>query len=195
MILDDAVQQRHRLVERPGLQIQPAEQEIEADVEPLSACLLERGNRAGRIGGRIVARPHEQPSLAEFRVDRAENPIRFLIGRVAREGGLRVRDGVDGVVLTRVETRQLGAQLGRTGVERDGALVDLDGLFDLARAFEVSPEQIVVAGVPLLDCRRGRLPRARRHHGDKNEHAQSKKGRISLTIMTSAGRRTQTALV
>ncbi len=108
--------------------------EIESDVEPVSAGLLERGDRAGGIGGRILARPHGKRRSAELRVDRAEDAVRLLIGGVPRQGRLGVRDGVDGVVLTRVEAGELGPQFGGAGVERDGALVGLDGFVDACPA-------------------------------------------------------------
>ncbi len=100
-----------------------------------------------------------QAALGEGGVDRAENPVRFLIGGVSRDGGFGVRDRLDGVVLTRVEARELGAQLRRPGVEGNGPLVRLDGLVDAADALEVPRQQKVVGrGVRLGTGRsRGRL--------------------------------------
>ena len=134
-----------------------------------AAGLFERGNRARRIGRRIVALSQREAPLGEGGVDRAEDPVRFLVGGVAREGGLGVRDRFEGVVLTRVEASELGAQLRRPGVEGNRALVRFDGLVDAADALEMTREEKVVAGIARLDARLRRLARRRWSDRDREK--------------------------
>ena len=159
LILDNAAQKRHGLVESSGLDIEPGEREVEPDVEAIATSLLERGNRASGIGRRIVALAERQPALGVRGVDRPENPVRLLVGGVPREGCLRVRDRVERVVLARIEARQLGAQFRRPGIEGNRTLMGLDSLLDPALALEMAREEEVVARIALLGTRLRTLAR------------------------------------
>ena len=171
LALDHAGQERHGLREAPGLQIETAKHEVEANVEPLAAGLLERGDGPGRVAGGIVALAHGKPAFGEGGVDRAENPVRLLIGAVPRESGLGVHYRFEGIVLTRIEAGELGAQLRRPGIKGNRPLVCLDGLVNAARALEMPRQQKVVGRIVRLSAgrRSGRLTRCRRSDGDQKE--------------------------
>ena len=130
--------------------------------------------------------PQGKPSLGVGGVDGAENPVGLLVGRVAREGSLRVSDGVDGIVLTRVKPGQLGSQFGRPRIEGNGSLVRLDGFLDPARALEMPREQKVVARVALVGAGLSELTRPRR--SDREVEKRQKQKRPHLTDYNDVSR-------
>jgi hypothetical protein len=144
------------------LQVQAAEDEVESDVESVAPGFLEGGNRTGRIRGRILALAHREATLGIGGVDGPENSVCLLIGRVARECRLSIRNRFEGIVLSGVEPGELGTEFGRPRVEGDRSLVGLDRLLDAPDTLEVPGEQELIAGVVALG---GRLGRRRRAHG------------------------------